>query len=133
MTSPSNSVVNLQAFKTQKLHNAVGDIVSTMSSEDLHTLQNDILTSPLRRSILPACLAEDFRQWLNDSYSPVEREDKMAPECQAETETMFLEEVAIGDDEVSAVMAVQLLATGMLAPMRVRPAEEPKPDQPGAN
>lgn len=119
MTS-SNTIIDLQSFKTQKFRSAVENIVSMMTSKDLDTLQHDVLSAPLRRSVLPSCLAEDFQQWLNDSYGPVEREDRLAPECQAETEALFLEELADGDIEVSAAIAVQLLATGVLSPREIQ-------------
>lgn len=114
LKNPSSTIVDFQKFKAKRLRKSVEQIVSGMTPEDFDTLQNDVLIAPIRRSILPTCMTDDFREWLNDCYGPIERECKMAPECQADTETMFLEEVADGDDETLSAMATQLLAIGHL-------------------
>lgn len=116
-----SNIASLEVFKAKRLRAAVEDLAANLSPDDLHTLQNDVLVAPERRSILPASMAGDFREWLPDSYGPMEREVRMAPEHQAETETTYLEEMADGDDATLAAMATQLLHEGRLG-RRANPA-----------
>lgn len=83
--------------------------------EDLDVLQNDLLAPPIQRSILPPSMSADLREWLKDSYGPIEREDKMAPENQVETEYEFLKALADGEDPGLAATAASLLGRGPLA------------------
>ena len=115
-----SKITHLQDVKTQKLRSTVAAITSQISDADLHTLHHDVLVAPARRSILPAAMKEDFRTWLNDGYHPIERESMMAPENQIDTERLFLEEAAEGDDEVLASCASALLLNGRLGPRELQ-------------
>lgn len=98
--------------------------MDSISPEDLHTLQYDTLSRPTG-SLLPACLQDDFRQWLRDGYNPIERETSMAPENQGDTEERFLEESLESDDPRIVAMASEILARGRLQPRAID--EQPTP------
>lgn len=86
-----------------------------LSEADMYTLQHDVPSRPTGSQI-PAVLKESFFSWLADRYGPIERETRMAPENQGETEYSFLEASIDSDDVELAMRARALLADGQLRP-----------------
>ena len=125
-------IVSIKEFKAQKLTHAIQAITAGMSDADLHVLQNDVMSPPLKRSMLPDGMRSTFREWLNDSYGEMEREEKMAPEAQIETERQCLEESLDSDDEVLAAQARMLLMEGQLGPIALDAEDESKQAPPDA-
>ena len=109
-----NDVTILAAVRAAKVLKRAEIIMQAMSPQDLYTLQHDVLSRPTGTRI-PTNLRETFFEWLSDSYGEYERETKMAPENQADTETAFLEEAVDSDDSELAAQARFILDGGRLA------------------
>jgi hypothetical protein len=109
----------LAAKRRTRLLGRIEHACQGLTEADLYILQHDVLSRPTG-SRIPAVLKESFFSWLDDSYGPIERETRMAPENQGETEAAFLEESVDSDDVELAQQARMLLKSGRLQPMLCR-------------
>lgn len=127
MTLTAQPIVCLASVRQAKVAARAQELMASLSPEDLYTLQHDVMSRPAG-SRLPACMKDSFFEWLGDCYGPYERETRMAPENQFETETEFLEDAIHGDDPELAAQAQYTLDACSLA--LVSPLDAPTPDCP---
>lgn len=109
-----DNIFSLSQARSDKTLERATALMQSLCEDDLHTLQHDVRSRP-SGTLIPASLKECFFEWLHDSYGPFESEALMAPERQARTETLFLEEAAHGDDPPMAAMALHILQGAVLS------------------
>lgn len=102
---------SLDEKRREKFDKKVAKIVDGLSDEDFATLQNDTPHAD-STSRIPSKLRADFREWLNDSYSGAEREERLAHENLRDTENAFLEEVVANEDSDALDRALAHAALG---------------------
>lgn len=107
----AESIASLADRRREKTRARAQALMASLSPEDLHTLQHDVLSRP-GPSRIPSSLRGLFHEWLSDAYGPIERETRMAPENQGETEGAFLQEAAEQDDDPGLAAQAQFILEG---------------------
>ena len=127
-----SKVVTLDDKRWERTSARALDLANSLSEEDYNTLQNDVLSLEGSKSLIPARLKGDFREWLRD-YHPVEREEMMAHENVRDTERKYLEELAENAEGYEKALAENILAGGGLKSAFNSQAEPAKPNTSAAD